>query len=146
MQGIQGGAAVFQHGDGLLIFKGIQILVGVVTDGVKMGQQSQHIFPNGLHPGAHTAFQLCHGGLCPQLGLGVDQIGYRLGFGEIQPPGQKGPFGELAGGRRHRAQRKAVIQHGGNHRLRAVAVDLYQIFAGIGIGGREAGGKAQVDG
>ena len=146
VQGVQRAAGLLQNGDGLFIFKGVQILVGVVAYGVKVGQQGHDPLPDGLYPAAHAALQLSHGGLCPQLGLGVDEIGHRLCFGEVQPPRQKGSLGELTGRRGDGSPGETVVQQGGHHRLGAVAVNFRQVLAGIGMGPGEAGRQAQVQG
>ncbi len=78
-------------------------------------------------------------------GFGVDQVGHRLGAGQVQLAAQKRPPGELprlglphpGGEQRLQPQR----QHGGG----AVALQLGGILPGVAMGGPGYGAQAVID-
>ena len=109
-----------------------------------MGQQGQDRFPDVPHPAAHAALQLGGGGFGSQDAGGMDELPHGLGLGEIHPPGEKGPLGELPRGRGNGPQGIAVLQQPRRHGLGPVGEKLHQILPGIAVLGAVAAGETEV--
>ena len=109
-----------------------------------MGQQGQHLFPDVPHPAAHAALQLGGGGFGPQNAGGMDELPHGLGLGEIHPPGEEGPLGELPRRGGDGPQGIAVLQQSRGHRLGPVGEKLHQILPGVAVPGAVAAGETEI--
>ena len=83
------------------------------------------------------------------LGAGVDQVGYRLGLGQVDLVVQKGPLAEFTRPRQPQTQTLAKLQAARHQQLQhhraAVGLQFQHVFAGVGGRRREVDCQALVD-
>ena len=90
-----------------------QIFLGEIDRGFKMGLSAQQLGSPLLIEPAQMSFQLGQSLPALSIGIGIDQIGDRLGLGQIHLAGFEGAAGEIA--RFGRA--KPQLQQSGGDRL-----------------------------
>ena len=84
-----------------------------------------------LDPARQRAAELRQSERASGVGLGVDQIGHRLGLREVEPAAEEGAQRELAGGREARARGQQGRQHAIRGQPAAVAGELHHVLAGV---------------
>ena len=88
------------------------------------------------------ARRLPHGG----GGLRVNEVGHRLGLGQVQPAVEEGPAGKLTRSGLAHTLGKESLQPQGEHRRGPVALELRRVLAGIAPRPSGIGGQSLVDG
>ena len=130
LQGLLGPAqGIFIRGQG----KGIDLLIRIVQNRVKMAAQVGQHFINRLQPGRQRAAHLSGGIGGGIRRLGFNQIDDGLRLGQIHAPVEKSPLGKLspAGGPGPRLIQG--LQPRSQHGRRAVAVQLHGVLPGIAV-------------
>ena len=121
----------------LLSLQVLNVLVGIVHNGVKPAGHVHQRVVHRLHAAAQYALQLS-GGVAGCLGgLRVDDVRHRLRLQQVHPPVEEGPLGELAALGLPRAAVQQQLQPLVEHHRRAVAVDLGAVLAGVAVGAGE---------
>ena len=115
----------------------LDILVGVVHDGVKPAGHVHQRVVHRLHGAAQRAVQLSGGVAGGLRRLRIDHVHHGLRLHQIHPAVEKGPLGELAAlclpGSVVQQQLQPLRQHYGG----AVAVELGAVLAGVAVGAGE---------
>ncbi len=106
-----------------------------------MCQQVHQTVVDPLHPPGQGPGELSRRRADALRRLGLQQVGHRLGLGEVQPAVQEGPFGKLSGLRQTGPRGAEGLQSQGEHHGRAVALELRRVLPGIAV--RRAGDRSQ---
>jgi hypothetical protein len=106
-------------------------VLGEVHARLDLGRHVGDALGQRLDPARQLAGQLCHRQRVRAGGLGVDQIGHRLGLGEIDPPVEERPQRELAGPREPCPRRQQGGEHAPRRQLAAVTRKLDHILARV---------------
>ncbi len=149
LRGLLHGADLFEQrvqafGD-FAVAEKIDLLFGKVDRGLDVAAQFDQRLDQGMNALREFALQGTQRGARGLRAAAVDQVGNRLGLGEIELVVEEGAFGEFAGPRQTRAEfDDARQQHVHDHRT-AVTVQFQHVFAGEGMRGGKVQGDAVVD-
>ena len=97
------------------------------------------------NPAAQSPGQLARRVAGPLPALGVQQVGHRLRLGQVQPPVEKGPLGELPGPGLAGPLGKQGLQPQGEHHGGAVTVELRRVLPGVALGPPAVGAQHPVN-
>ena len=128
----------------------VDFFFGEVEGGLDQHAQGEQLFGQIVNLPREDALKRSGGGSCGLLGAGFDEVGDGFGLHEVELVVQEGAFGELAGLGQADAEGSTHLQHAAQQDLlddgAAVALQLQDVFAGVGMGGREPERQAVVDG
>ena len=121
----------------MLTLQILDILVGIVHDGIEPAGHIHQRIVHRLDAAAQDAVQLS-GGVAGGLGrLRVDDVHHGLRLQQIHPAVEKGPLGEFAAPGLPRPVVQQQLQPLGQYDGRAVAMDLGAVFTGVAAGAGE---------
>ena len=143
--GIQPAGRAVQQGSGILKQDGVDVLIREIHHRVEVRDHADQIVAHLLHRRADRAHHLRRGILRSLGGAGGDQVVHGFGFSQAELAVQKGPAGKLARLGLAHPLRKQCVQRKGEHRGRAMALQLGHGLAGIGMRRVERNRKAAVD-
>ena len=140
-----GGIELGDAASDLGLRRDVDIVFGKVDAGFEQRDQFDQGLLHGRDAAAERAAHLA-GGLA-RLGerLRVDQVADRLGLRQVELAGEKCALSEFAGLGQPRAQLERAPQQQIEHHRRSVRGNLYEVFAGVGIGRGEQGDHRLVD-
>src|SRR5690606_2435688 len=114
-----------------LATEGVERLVGEVDRGLDLHPDRKQGRGEGLDPRRELALQRAPGGAGGAQVGGGDQVGDRLGLGQVQASVETGTLTELARARVHRAQLPAAREQLPQHRQAAVRLQFDHVLAGV---------------
>ena len=122
----------------------LDVLVGVVHNGVKPADHVHQRVVHRLNGAAQYALQLS-GGVAGGLGrLRVDHVHHGLRLHQIHPAVEEGPLGEFAALCLPRPVAQQQLQPLRQHNGRAVTVELGAVLAGVAVGTGEQNAQGAV--
>ena len=136
---------------GVGLLQEVDVLLGKVQRRLDQHAQLARCARAGLDLPRERAAERAAGRARGGFGAGVDQVGHRLGLGQVELAVEKGALGELArlGQAQARSPAPACRQRASSscstHRA-AMGLQLEHVFAGVGVRRREVQRQALVDG
>ena len=128
----------------------VDFFFGEVEGGLDQHAQGEQLFGQVIDLPREDALKRSGGGSGGLLSAGFDEVGNGLGLHEVELVVQEGAFGEFAGLGQADAEGSTYLQHAAQQDLlddgAAVALQLQDVFAGVGMGGGEPERQAVVDG
>ncbi len=139
-----------QPGTGTGLLQKVDVLLGKVQRRLDQHAQLHDALAQGLHLLRERAAERAAGRARRRFGAGVDQVGHRLGLGQVELAVEERALGELAGLGEAQAHRRAGLhaarqQHLQQHRP-AMGLQLEHVLAGVGMRRRKVKRQAAVDG
>ena len=129
----------------LAVGQEVDLLLGEVDGRLHVDPQLDEPLDQRRDPPREGALQRAQGVLGGAPGAGVDQVGDRLGLGQVELVVEEGPLGEFARAGQAGAQLQAALQQQVHDHRAAVALQLQHVLAGEGVGAGEPEGDALVD-
>ena len=106
-----------------------QVFVGKVDDGFEMGEELDQPLAPSRGRGPQFAVELAQSLAALRFGLGSDEVGDRLGLGQIELAVEKSAAGELAWLGEPQAERRERLHHRGEHGPAAVQMQFGDVLA-----------------
>ncbi len=123
----------------------LHILIGKIDGHLDQGAHLEETTADGIDPAIQRPGQLLLGEIDAFSGLGGENVDHRLGLGQIDAAIEEGPLGEFAGGGENGAAGENEFEDTLENQEAAVAMDLDDIFAGIGVGRGHKDGEDFID-
>jgi hypothetical protein len=116
-----------------------------IQGGLHANDEIEKLLAKAVDLAGYCAMKLTQGGAPCLIIFGADELGNRLGLGEVETAGEEGALGKLAGAGTPRSGSERRLQDGIKDDASAVALYFNGRFAGVGAALGHVNGKDFVD-